>query len=224
MTGHAAYGPQRGLRVQGRAAGLTALRVALLGSLVIGIALEFVQLEYTSNRQFEWSDVADNISGSLAGGLAVFVAHSLGIGGRTLQKLFIGGSLILIGMVTGYLCSLATGFFGPADFARLDRSPWAAVPWIDGMPTSGGLQLATASGFAPCSENVPVSIATCEANKKVTVTVRSSPRFLTMDQTQRFGAMLVEKLCSFELPDESMLPPRSATASADGAADEHASG
>lgn len=98
------------------------------------------------------------------------------------------------------------------------------VPWIDGMPTSGGLQLATASGFAPCSENVPVSIATCEANKKVTVTVRSSPRFLTMDQTQRFGAMLVEKLCSFELPDESMLPPRSATASADGAADEHASG
>ena len=49
-------------------------------------------------------------------------------------------------------------------------------------------------------------------------------RFLTMDQTQRFGAMLVEKLCSFELPDESMLPPRSATASADGAADEHASG
>jgi len=98
------------------------------------------------------------------------------------------------------------------------------VPWIDGMPTSGGLQLATASGFAPCSEHVPVSIATCEANKKVTVTVRSSPRFLTMDQTQRFAAMLVEKLCSFELPDESMLPPRGATASANGAADEHASG
>ena len=40
---------------------------------------------------------------------------------------------VLIGMVTGYLCSLATGLFGPADLARLDRSPWVAVPWIDGM-------------------------------------------------------------------------------------------
>ncbi len=40
---------------------------------------------------------------------------------------------VLIGMVTGYVCSLATGFFGPADLARLDRSPWVAVPWIDGM-------------------------------------------------------------------------------------------
>jgi NCS2 family nucleobase:cation symporter-2 len=40
---------------------------------------------------------------------------------------------VLIGMVTGYVCSVATGFFGPADLARLDRSPWVAVPWIDGM-------------------------------------------------------------------------------------------
>ena len=40
---------------------------------------------------------------------------------------------VLIGMVTGYVCSLATGSFGPADLARFDRSPWVAVPWIDGM-------------------------------------------------------------------------------------------
>jgi hypothetical protein len=33
------------------------------------------------------------------------------------------------------------------------------------MPISGGLQLATVSGFAPFSEDVPVSIATCETHK-----------------------------------------------------------
>ncbi len=98
------------------------------------------------------------------------------------------------------------------------------VPWADGMPTTGGLQLATASGFAPFSEGVPVSIATCEANKKVTVTVRSSPRFLTMDQTQRFAAMLVDELCNFELPDETVFPPHGENASANGAVDEHAAG
>jgi NCS2 family nucleobase:cation symporter-2 len=34
-------------------------------------------------------------------------------------------------LVTGYVCSVATGFSGTADLARLDRSPWVAVPWID---------------------------------------------------------------------------------------------
>lgn len=98
------------------------------------------------------------------------------------------------------------------------------VPWVNGMPTSGRLQLATVSGFAPFSEDVPVSIATCEANKKVTVTVRSSPRFLTMDQTQRFAAMLVDQLCKLELPDKSVLPPHNEKTPANGVADEHASG
>jgi len=32
------------------------------------------------------------------------------------------------------------------------------VPWVNGMPTSGGLQLATARGFAPCLEDVPVKV------------------------------------------------------------------
>ena len=107
---------------------------------------------------------------------------------------------------------------------NVSRGVKRLVPWVNGMPTSGGLQLATASGFAPFSEDVPVSIATCEANKRVTLTVRSSPRFLTMDQTQRFAAMLVDELCNFELPAESMLPPQGEKTTENGAADEHASG
>ena len=97
------------------------------------------------------------------------------------------------------------------------------VPWNDGMPMTGGLRLATASGFAPLAEEVPVSIASCEANKKVTVTVRSSPRYLTMDQTMAFATMTVDQLCEFELPDEASLPPKS-EASMSGVSDEHVSG
>ena len=98
------------------------------------------------------------------------------------------------------------------------------IPSVDGMPISGGLQLATVSGFAPFSEDVPVSIATCETNKTVTLTVRSSPRFLTMDQTQRFATMLVNELCQLDLPDESLLPAQNKNAPGIGVADEHASG
>jgi hypothetical protein len=98
------------------------------------------------------------------------------------------------------------------------------VPWVDGMPTSGGLQLATASGFAPFSEDVPISIATCEANKKVTVTVRTSPRFLTMDQTRQFITTLVDELCNFDLPDQSLISSQGQNVSANEGADEHVSG
>jgi hypothetical protein len=98
------------------------------------------------------------------------------------------------------------------------------IPSVNGMPISGGLQLATVSGFAPFSEDVPVSIATCETHKTVTLTVRSSPRFLTMDQTQRFATMLVDELCQLEFPDESVRPQQDKNAPGVGVADEHASG
>ncbi len=52
------------------------------------------------------------------------------------------------------------------------------LPWKDGMPVAGDLRLETVTGFAPCAENVPVSIAACEASRKITLTVRSSSRFL----------------------------------------------
>ncbi len=40
---------------------------------------------------------------------------------------------VLIGMATGYALSLATGLFGAEQIERLSRSPWVALPWIDGM-------------------------------------------------------------------------------------------
>ena len=48
-----------------------------------------------------------------------------------------GGKLrlyaVLMGMVTGYTLALVTGLFGAEHFERLARSPWVALPSIDGM-------------------------------------------------------------------------------------------
>lgn len=85
----------------------------------------------------------------------------------------------------------------------ISRGGKRLVPWRDGMPISGDLQLATATGFAPCADDVPVSIATCEANRKMTLTVRSSSRFLTMEQTQAFANELVQCLCTVEPPGDA---------------------
>lgn len=77
------------------------------------------------------------------------------------------------------------------------------LPWKDGMPVSGDLRLETVTGFAPVADDVPVSVATAEANKRLTLTVRSSPRFLTMQQTNEFVSRIMQLLCSFEMSGES---------------------
>ena len=106
----------------------------------------------------------------------------------------------------------------------VSRGSKRLMPWKDGMPISGNLQLATVTGFAPCVDDVPVSIATCETNRKITLTVRSSPRFLTMYETQKFAATLVQSLCTFELPDDTCDVKRASAALTSGATDENASG
>ena len=40
---------------------------------------------------------------------------------------------VLIGMLVGYALAVATGLFGADELIRLGRSPWVAVPWIEGM-------------------------------------------------------------------------------------------
>ncbi|MBC7966697.1 MAG: hypothetical protein H7Z17_12335 [Fuerstia sp.] len=120
------------------------------------------------------------------------------------------------------------GFFIPSMqwtcLGDVSRGGKRLIPWKDGMPISGNLQLATATGFAPCADNVPLSIATCEANRKITLTVRSSPRFLTMADTERFAETLVDCLCTFELPVDFRHVPQRSTAPTSGATDENASG
>ena len=40
---------------------------------------------------------------------------------------------VLLGMAVGYGLSLASGAFGAEQLGQLARSPWVAVPWIEGM-------------------------------------------------------------------------------------------
>jgi len=40
---------------------------------------------------------------------------------------------VLVGLVTGYILSLAVGIFGPEQVEMLRRSPWVALPRIEGM-------------------------------------------------------------------------------------------
>ncbi len=120
------------------------------------------------------------------------------------------------------------GFFIPSMqwtcLGDVSRGGKRLLPWKDGMPISGNLQLATTTGFAPCAEDVPVSIATCEVNTRITLSVRSSPRFLTMDQTQEFAETLAQTLCTLELPDDTCDVPPTGAAPTSGATDENASG
>ena len=119
------------------------------------------------------------------------------------------------------------GFFIPSlqwtCLGDVTRGVKRLVPLKNGMPVSGNLQMVTATGFAPCADDVPVSIATCETSRKITLTVRSSPRFLTMDQTQQFAETLVHSLCTFALPVDSSHVPQHSTAPTRGATDENVS-
>jgi hypothetical protein len=74
------------------------------------------------------------------------------------------------------------------------------MPWKDGYLHSGGLRLEAATAFAPYAESVPLSVAACEAGKRVTLTVRTSPAYVSQEMTRQFATVLIEQLCTLEMP------------------------
>jgi len=96
------------------------------------------------------------------------------------------------------------GFFIPSFqytcLGDVTRGGRRLIPYKDGIVHSGGMQLETVTGFAPFAENVPLSIASCETGKRMTLTVRSSACFMSMEQTQEFASALVKLICNLELP------------------------
>ncbi len=122
------------------------------------------------------------------------------------------------------------GFFIPSlqytCLGDVTRGGKRLMPYKDGIIHSGGLQLESVTGFAPFAENVPLSIASCETGKRITLTVRSSARFMSLEQTQAFASALVKLLCTFELPVGLGDTPndRPAQSQAIGATDDDASG
>lgn len=75
------------------------------------------------------------------------------------------------------------------------------MEWKNGILHSGGLRLESATGFAPFAENVPISVATCEAGNRITLTLRCSTTHVTPEQARLFVATLVGQICDFDLPN-----------------------
>lgn len=70
-------------------------------------------------------------------------------------------------------------------------------PLNDGVIDFHGLRLNRISGFMQLGPYVPVSIAACETNQRLTLTVRSNPRYVTADENERFADLFVEQLLHF---------------------------
>ena len=81
------------------------------------------------------------------------------------------------------------------------------MSWKDGVLRSGDLKLETATGFAPFAENVPISVASCEAGRKLSLTVRSSSARITPEMSHRFASHLVNLICTLDLPIQNEEPP-----------------
>ncbi len=94
------------------------------------------------------------------------------------------------------------GFFVPSMqwtcLGDVTRGAKRLLPWKNGVLSTGGLTLESATGFAPCAPGVPLSVAACETGRRIALTVHSSLIFLTDDETRTFAAELLEQICAFE--------------------------
>ena len=88
------------------------------------------------------------------------------------------------------------GFFVPSMqwtcLGDVTRGAKRLLPWKNGVLRTGGLTLESATGFAPCAPGVPLSAAACETGRRIALTVRSSPIFLTDNETRTFAADLLK--------------------------------
>lgn len=69
-----------------------------------------------------------------------------------------------------------------------------AFQWRDGCVYVADMKFECATGFAPPADQVPLSIAGCEASRCMTLSIRAVPRFLSQEQTVQFGERLVSRL------------------------------
>lgn len=81
-----------------------------------------------------------------------------------------------------------------------------AFHWRDGRVYVADMKLETVTGFAPPADQVPLSIAGCEASRRLTLSIRSVAKHLSKEQTVLFGERLVSRLLTLShLPDSGGL-------------------
>jgi NCS2 family nucleobase:cation symporter-2 len=101
----------------------------ITGLVVLMVAVSLVPLGVSKFLGISYPDEPiSNVSPALA---ATTLLAMIAINVWSRGKLRLYG--VLIGMVVGYGLSLATGVFGHEQLEQLSRSPWLAIPRIDGM-------------------------------------------------------------------------------------------
>lgn len=79
-----------------------------------------------------------------------------------------------------------------------------------GVMTFGEMRLDRISAIAPVAPGVPVSVAACETNARLTLTVRSSEEYLTREQGDAFATEIISGILNWAgLPKCSKLPEHS---------------
>jgi xanthine permease XanP len=100
----------------------------ITGLVVLMVAESLVPLATSKFLGITYEDEPISHLGLTVAAVTLLTMIAANVWGRGRLRLY----GVLIGMVTGYACSLATGFFGVAQLEQFSRSPWVAVPWIDG--------------------------------------------------------------------------------------------
>lgn len=81
-----------------------------------------------------------------------------------------------------------------------------AFQWRDGCVYVADMKLETVTGFAPAADQVPLSIAGCEASRRLTLSIRSVAKSLSKEQTVLFGERLVSRLLMLNDPPDPGVP------------------
>jgi NCS2 family nucleobase:cation symporter-2 len=100
----------------------------ITGLVVLMVAESLVPLATSKFLGITYEDEPISHLGLTVAAVTLLTMIAANVWGRGRLRLY----GVLIGMITGYACSLATGFFGVAQLEQFSRSPWVAVPWIDG--------------------------------------------------------------------------------------------
>lgn len=81
-----------------------------------------------------------------------------------------------------------------------------AFQWRDGCVYVADMKLETVTGFAPAADQVPLSIAGCEASRRLTLSIRSVAKSLSKEQTVLFGERLVSRLLKLNDSPDPRVP------------------
>ncbi len=100
----------------------------ITGLVVLMVALSLIPLGTSKALGITYPDEPISVPGLALAAVTLMVMIAINVWSRGKLRLY----GVLIGMVVGYVLSIATGLFGHEQLQELSRSPWLALPRIKG--------------------------------------------------------------------------------------------